>query len=113
MLDGAVAQETFGYDRHLNQMFYRSKEWKSIRRQMVLRDNGCDMGLEDYPIPGHVYVHHMNPITKDDILQRSAYLLDPEYLITVSYNTHQMITFGTETLMPEKPVTRELDDTCP
>lgn len=113
MLNGKVAESTFGYDRYLNQQFYRSPEWRRIRREIILRDDGCDLGCKDHPIKGHIYVHHLNPITRDDIIQKTPYLLDPEYLITISYNTHQAVTFGTETSLPKPVVERTPNDTCP
>lgn len=113
MLDGSVGEATFGYERCLNQQFYRSREWKSIRRDVILRDEGCDLADPNYPIGGHIYVHHLNPITKDDILNASPSLLDPENLISVSYNTHQAITYGTTNPVPKPLVTRKPNDTCP
>lgn len=112
-MDGKVGEALFGYERYLNQVFYRSPEWKRVRRDVIIRDNGNDLGLDGYPIGGHIYVHHMNPITKYDLLNRTDYLLNPEYLITVSYNTHQGITYGVDELKPQEPVTRTPNDTCP
>lgn len=113
MLNGKVGEETFGYARYLNQLFYRSKEWKEVRRDVILRDKGNDLACEGYSIVGHIYVHHLNPITSDDIIKVSSQLLDPENLITVSYDTHQAITYGTTNPIPKPIVTRELNDTCP
>lgn len=113
MLDGVVGETKFGYERYLNQRFYRSPEWKKIRRQVILRDNGNDLGVEGHQIYGRMYVHHMNPITKDDICKGTEYLLNPEYMITVSYNTHQAITYGTESTIPKPVVERQANDTCP
>lgn len=113
MLDGSVGEATFGYERYLNQQFYRSKEWKSVRRDVILRDEGCDLADQNYPIAGHIYVHHLNPISKDDIVNGSPSLLDPENLISVSYNTHQAITYGTTNSIPKQLVTRKPNDTCP
>ena len=93
-LSGVVGQDTFGYDRYLNQQFYKSKAWKRIRDQVIIRDNGCDLGIEDRDINSRIYVHHMNPITKSDILNMTDMLLDPEYLICVSKNTHDAIHYG-------------------
>ena len=95
-LNAAVSAETFGFDRYFNQKFYRSDEWKAIRRAVILRDNGCDLGLEDNPIDGKILVHHMNPISLEDIEQSSDILMDPNYLITVSHVTHNAIHYGTE-----------------
>lgn len=113
LLDGQVGKDTFGYDRYLNQMFYQSPEWKYLRKTVILRDNGCDMGLNDYQIYGKIYVHHINPLTKDDITRRSKYLLDPEYLISVSFNTHQGITYGVKEAPITTVVIRQKNDTCP
>lgn len=113
-LDGAVGEVTFGFDRWLNQMFYKTKEWRTVRRQVILRDHGCDLGIENYDIQGNIYVHHINPITKDDIIQRSPFLLDPEYLICTSYDTHQAITYGNSDLLPIRTfIERQPNDTCP
>lgn len=111
-LDGDVGFATFGYDRWLNQDFYRSNEWKDIRRQIILRDYGCDMGLQDYPIGGKILIHHMNPITQKDILSHSDKLISPEYLICVSHNTHNMIHYGNTDYIPQL-VERTPNDTCP
>lgn len=113
-LDGVVGDQTFGSNRYLNQMFYNSSLWKdTIRPEIIIRDNGCDMGLEDYEIQGHIYVHHMNPITKEDILNRSDFLTNPEYLICVSYDTHQAITYGSIDVPKQKLIIRKPHDTCP
>lgn len=112
-LGGKVGEETFGFDRYINQLFYRSKEWKSIRDRVITRDNGCDLGIQGREIYGKILIHHMNPITKDDILQRSEYLLDPEYLITTIKNTHDAIHYGDRSLLITSPVERSRNDTCP
>lgn len=113
-LDGVVGDQTFGSNRYLNQMFYNSSLWKdTIRPEIIIRDNGCDMGLEDYEIQGHIYVHHMNPITKEDILNRSDFLTNPEYLICVSYDTHQAITYGSIDVPKQTLIIRKPHDTCP
>ena len=112
-LNGAVGEATFGFDRYLNQLFYRSKEWKDIRDYVIVRDNGCDLGIEGHEIYGKILIHHMNPITKDDILQRSDYLLNPEYLICTIKNTHDAIHYGDENLLITAPVERTKNDTCP
>lgn len=112
-LGGIVGEDTFGFDRYLNQAFYTSEEWKRIRRIVIERDWGCDLGIADRPIVGTVIVHHMNPITKDDILARTKYLLDPEYLVCVSDATHRVITYGADATRLSGPVVRERDDTCP
>lgn len=112
-LGGEVGKETFGSDRYLNQMFYKTKEWRSIRDQVIIRDKGCDLGIEDREIRGAIIVHHMNPITVDDILNRTPFLLDPEYLITTVKNTHDAITYGDESLLITGPIVRFKNDTCP
>lgn len=112
-LGGKIGEETFGFSRYLNQVFYKSKEWLSIRNQVILRDFGCDLGVRGYDIHGRIIVHHMNPITKEDIVRRSEFLLDPEYLISTSHNTHEAITYGDETLLIKGPIERYKNDTCP
>lgn len=112
-LHGIVGAETFGYDRYINQRFYRSAEWKQIREVVILRDNGCDLGIEGYGIHSRIYIHHMNPMTIDDIGQGNPEILDPEYLICVTFDTHQAIHFGDESLLPQLPVERTPGDTCP
>lgn len=114
ILQGVVGEETFGFDRWLNQIFYTTKEWRKLRRQVILRDKGCDLGVKDCEIQGNIYVHHINPITKQDILERSEFLLNPEYLISTSYNTHQAITYGNRNLaLARRFVERFENDTCP
>lgn len=112
-LGGKVGEETFGFDRYINQLFYRSKEWKSIRDRVITRDKGCDLGIEGREIYERILIHHMNPITKDDILQRSEYLLNPEYLITTVKSTHDAIHYGDRSLLITSPVERSRNDTCP
>lgn len=97
---GIVAEETFGPHRYLNQAYYRSPEWRKARNNVIIRDNGCDLGLEGYEIGDRVYIHHINPITENDILNRSPVLFDPENLICVSFNTHQAIHYGDESMLP-------------
>lgn len=112
-LDGSVGEETFGFDRWLNQAFYKSKEWRSLRHQIIVRDNGCDLGFEGYDIYGRIIIHHMNPITVDDIRNQSELLLNPEYLICTSHNTHQAISYGDKSLLVTMPTERYKYDTCP
>lgn len=100
-LKGAVGKETFGKSRYLNQLLYRSPEWKRVRRDVVIRDGGCDLGVADCPIDGRVYIHHMNPITEDDILNRNPKIFDPDNLISVSFRTHQAIHYGSDEMMKE------------
>jgi len=110
-LSGIVGKETFGWDRHLNQRFYKSKEWRRIRDLVIIRDNGCDLGVDGYEIYGKIYIHHMNPIEVSDIVDVSEYLLNPEFLICVSDNTHNAIHYGDLSLLPVDPVTRQPNDT--
>ena len=113
-LDGAVCEETFGFDRYLNQEFYqRSNEWKRVRDLVIIRDQGCDLGVEGREIRGKILVHHMNPITKEDILKRSEFLLNPEYVICTLKSTHDAIHYGDENLLMKGPVVRSANDTCP
>lgn len=113
-LDGAVGRETFGFDRYLNQAFYNSAEWKRIRDIVILRDNGCDLGLEGYAIGGRVIIHHMNPVNVNDIRLATAILLNPEYLVCVSHSTHNAIHYGdAELALRDIPVERKPNDTCP
>lgn len=112
-LNGRVGEETFGCHRYLNQGFYRSKEWRRIRDFVIVRDNGCDLGVSGYDIFGKILIHHMNPITADDIRNRSDYLLNPEYLICVSHMTHEAITYGDERLLVTEPIERAPNDTSP
>lgn len=113
-LDGTVGEETFGFDRYINQMFYKSEEWKRIRNYVITRDNGCDLGISDRKIVDSVIlVHHMNPITKEDIVNKNEILLDPEYLITTIKPTHDAIHYGDESLLAEDLIVRSKNDTCP
>lgn len=112
-LRGSVGVDTFGFDRYLNQAFYASKEWKSIRNEVILRDNGFDLGVDGYGIVGKLYIHHMNPLRPEDLVNRTDLLLNPEYLICVSHNTHNAIHYGDESLLPKDPVIRTPNDTCP
>mgnify|MGYP003399807502 FL=1 len=113
-LNGRVGEDTFGFDRYLNQEFYqRSQEWKRIRDYVIIRDNGCDLGVEGHEIRGKILVHHMNPISKDDLLNRTKYLLDPEYLICTIKSTHDAIHYGDENLLMKEPIERRQNDTCP
>ena len=112
-LDGVVGEETFGFDRYLNQIFYNSKEWKDIRRKIIIRDNGCDLGLDGYEIRGKILIHHMNPIRQQDLLLRTDLVLNPEYLITTTLSTHNAIHYGDEKLLLTVPNERQKNDTCP
>lgn len=112
-LDGIVGAETFGFDRYLNQVFYNSDEWKAVRKTVIIRDNGCDLGMDGYNIHGKIIVHHMNPFSIDDVLHRKEELLDPEFLISTVLNTHNAIHYGDESLLPSAPIVRTRNDTCP
>ena len=112
-LGGRVGEDTFGFDRYLNQAFYKSEEWRSIRDHVITRDNGCDLGMEGHEIFGKILIHHMNPIRKEDIINRSDILLNPEYLICTIKNTHDAIHYGDESLLVIAPVERRKNDTCP
>lgn len=114
-LRGRVGEETFGFERYLNQEFYKyDKEWKEIRREVIIRDNGCDLGIEGRDIiDAPVIVHHMNTLTEYDIRYRTKYLLDPEYLISTIDNTHKAIHYGDERLLITEPIVRRKNDTCP
>ena len=112
-LGGKVGEDTFGHDRYLNQMFYTSDEWRRIRRDVIVRDNGCDLGIQDREIHGLIIIHHMNPITIEDIINRSEFLLNPEYLISTIKNTHDAIHFSDERILITDPIERRPNDTCP
>lgn len=112
-LGGAVGEETFGFDRYLNQRFYSSAEWKRIRRDVIIRDDGCDLGIPDRAIGGRILIHHMNPVTRKDIIRASEQLMAPEYLICVSHETHNAIHYGDESLLMTVPPERKPNDTCP
>ena len=111
-LDGVVGEETFGYDRILNQVLYKSAKWRKVRDKVLIRDNGNDLGIEGYQINGRSIIHHMNPITVDDVLKEREWIFDPEYLITVSDLTHKAIHYSNENILPKEPVERTQNDTC-
>ena len=122
-LSGKVGDTTFGHDRYLNQIFYNTPEWKRLRHDIIVRDNGCDLGISDRSLCPHVmgdrpktsniYIHHINPITKEDILKRNPCIFDPENMICCSYNTHQAIHYGDERLLDFGMIVRVPNDTCP
>lgn len=113
-LDGQVGKETFGFDRIFNQKFYRSVEWRRIRDQVIIRDCGCDLGVLGHEIYGQrILIHHMNPISLEDLERRSEILMNPEYLITTIHNTHQAIHYGDSDLLIKLPRERTKNDTCP
>jgi hypothetical protein len=110
-LVGEVGVSTFGFDRWINQEFYRSSEWKSARRDVVIRDNGCDLGVDGYEIHDNILVHHMNPMHVDDVINNRDWILDPEFLITTTQRTHNAIHYGDERLLPRGLVERKPGDT--
>lgn len=113
-LDGLIGEETFGFDRYLNQLFYESEEWKRVRSLVIARDNGCDLASLDHEIYGdRIMVHHMNPITKKDIINKTDFLLNPEYLITTIKRTHDAIHYGDDSILNEEFIERVPNDTCP
>ena len=113
-IGGAVGKETFGFDRYLNQKFYSSIEWKRFRREVIIRDTGCDLGIEDRPIQGIIILHHLNAIDPRDILDKNVrVLLNPENVICVSHNTHNAIHYGDDSLLFMDPIVRTKNDTCP
>ena len=112
-LKGSVGKDTFGYDRHLNQVLYRSPEWKRLRNQIIIRDAGCDLACDGYDIYDKVLIHHLNPITVEDVLARSRKVFDPDNLVCVSHNTHNAIHYGDVDLLVTGPIIRTKNDTCP
>ena len=110
-LKGVVGESTFGFDRWINQQFYRSYEWHLARNHVIRRDNGCDLGVPGYEIHTGLMVHHMNPISIDDLKHGNEDLFNPEYLIVVSLNTHNAIHYGDKSLLPRGPVERKAGDT--
>lgn len=112
-LGGRVGADTFGFDRYLNQVFYRSAEWKRLRNQIILRDNGCDLAFPGREIFGNVFIHHLNPLSIKDLTDRSEVLFDPDNLVCVSFETHNAIHYGDESLLLTEPVDRTPGDTCP
>lgn len=112
-LNGIVGEETFGYDRYLNQTLYKTPEWKECRDYIIVRDNGCDLGIEGFDIHSRLLVHHINVITINDIIHRRSIVFDHENLITTSLRTHNAIHYGDESLLYSDPVERTPNDTCP
>lgn len=112
-LNGKVGEDTFGFDRWLNQVFYKSDAWLKVRDKVIIRDNGCDLGIPGREIYGRILVHHMNPILAKDILDRTDYLLNPDYLICTSKNTHDAIHYSDSSILIVAPIERTLNDTCP
>lgn len=112
-LSGVVGETTFGSRRYLNQMLYKDPKWRSTRREVILRDDGCDLAHSEYPINGAVYIHHINPITIEDILEERPCVFDLDNLISTSFKTHNAIHYGSKELLPKTFVTRKQYDTCP
>lgn len=112
-LDGIVGFETFGFDRYLNQLLYKSKEWNRCRTEIIVRDNGCDLGVDDYVIYGKILIHHMTPITKDDIVNNRPILFDHDKLISTSFETHNAIHYGESNALLKQPIERTKHDTAP
>ena len=112
-LGGKVGEETFGCDRYLNQILYTSPEWRSLRDKIIIRDNGCDLAIDGREIYGKIMVHHMNEITVEDVLRRSEFIFNPEYLISTTMNTHNAIHYGNSELLYKDPIIRTKNDTCP
>lgn len=111
--NGFVGEQTFGGSRFINQDFYRSREWKRIRDIVIIRDGGFDLGIKDHPISGKVIIHHINPLKKEDFMFRTPFLIDPEYMICVSHQTHNAIHYGSELCIPREYESRRPNDTCP
>ena len=112
-LKSSVGKDTFGYDRYLNQVLYRSPEWKRLRNQIIIRDGGCDLACDGYDIYSKVLIHHLNPITVEDVLARSRKVFDPDNLVCVSHSTHNAIHYGDVDLLVTGPIIRTKNDTCP
>ena len=112
-LAGVVGESTFGFDRYLNQLLYTSSKWRKVRERVILRDDGCDLGIPGYDLRSKIIIHHMNPLTIKEVEEVSDDIFNPEYLICVSQRTHNAIHFGDENLLPKGPITRKPYDTCP
>lgn len=109
---GRVGEDTFGFDRYVNQALYKSQRWRKTRGDVIIRDNACDLGVDGYEMGDYIVVHHMNPITLEDIEEERDNVFNPEYLISCSSRTHKAIHFGDESLLPKEPVVRKPNDTC-
>ena len=108
-----VGRDTFGFDRYLNQKFYHSAEWKKIRRDVIIRDEGRDLAMEGYELQDNIFIHHMNPMAPEDLINVPEWILNPEYLVCVSKRTHDAIHFGDASILPQLPMERTPNDTCP
>ena len=112
-LNGIVGKETFGYDRYLNQLLYRSSDWRSFRDRIIIRDNGCDLACEGFELQSRIIIHHIDPITVEDILNKHPKVFDPENVVSTSHNTHLAIHYGDKNLISIGPINRHKNDTCP
>lgn len=112
-LKGSVGKETFGFDRYLNQILYRSQKWKRSRDKVIIRDNGCDLGVPGREIYGRIIIHHMNVVTMEDLEREAEWIFDPEFLISTTHNTHNAIHYGDKNLLVSAPIVRNKYDTCP
>ena len=112
-IGGSVGEDTFGFDRYLNQKFYQSPEWKRVRRDVIIRDEGRDLAMEGYELCGNIFVHHMNPITPKDLFDAADWIINPEFLVCTSKITHKAIHYGDKSLLPQLPVVRTPNDMCP
>lgn len=112
-LGGIVGDSTFGFDRYLNQLLYTSDRWRKLRNEIIIRDNGCDLGVEGYDLKNKIIIHHMNPLTLKDVQEVSDDIFNPEFLVCTSQRTHNAIHYGDESLLPQVPLERRPNDTCP
>lgn len=112
-LQGSVGKETFGFDRYLNQILYRSQKWKRSRDKVIIRDSGCDLGVPGREIYGRIIIHHMNVVTMEDLEREAEWIFDPEFLISTTHNTHNAIHYGDKNLLVSAPIVRNKYDTCP
>jgi hypothetical protein len=110
-LSGNLGERTFGFDRWINQRFYKSQEWKSVRNHVIVRDNGCDLGIPGYEIFMNLIIHHMNPLSVEDVKHGDERIIDPNFLITTSLQTHNAIHYGDESMLPRGPIERKMGDT--
>lgn len=112
-LNGIVGDETFGSHRYLNQVLYQSPEWRRFRNEILIRDNGCDLAIDGREISSHALIHHINPLTIDDIRNRSPLIFDPNNVVVVSHMTHEAIHYGDSNLLTKDPIIRRSNDQCP
>lgn len=112
-IGGLIGESTFGFERYLNQQLYTSQRWRQLRNEIIIRDNGCDLGIEGRDIYDKIIIHHMNPLTRDQMQEPDESMFDPEYLICVSLNTHNAIHYGDAGLLQKDYIPRRPNDTCP